>query len=74
MQLVGFSLLFRREGYSQQSYNWIFGRGRQEHATYFGKKSAIFSLLAAFIPLLNAKGYLEGWIMLFPSLFWFFLG
>ena len=46
------------------------GRGRwQKHASCFGK-SAPFSLLAAFIPFLNAKGCLVGWIRLFPSLFW----
>jgi Na+-driven multidrug efflux pump len=44
------------------------GRGRRkEHAIYF-RKSAPFSLLIAFIPLLNVKRCLEGWIRLFPSL------
>jgi hypothetical protein len=39
----------------------ILGRGRrQEHAARFGK-SALFSLLAAFIPLLNAKGVFGCW-------------
>jgi hypothetical protein len=60
MQLVGFSLLFGREGCSQQSYSWILGRERrQEHAVCFGK-TAPFSLLVAFIPLLNAKGVFGG--------------
>jgi len=45
------------------------GRGRrQEHAACVGK-NALFSLLAAFIPLLNDKRCLEGWIRLFSSLF-----
>jgi hypothetical protein len=45
------------------------GRGRrQEHAACVGK-NAPFSLLAAFIPLLNDKRCLEGWIRLFSSLF-----
>jgi len=50
------------------------GRGRrQEHAACVGK-NAPFSLLAAFIPLLNDKRCLEGWIRLFSSLFWVILG
>jgi hypothetical protein len=48
----------------------FFRRGRkQEHAAYFGK-SAPFSLLAAFIPFLNAKGCLDVGLRLTLSLFW----
>jgi len=49
------------------------GRGRrQEHATPFGK-SAPFSLLAAFIPLLNTKGCLLDQGCPYPS-FGLYLG
>jgi hypothetical protein len=49
------------------------GRGRrQEHATRFGK-SAHFSLIAAFIPLLNAKGCLDAKPRLSLSPFWVIL-
>jgi hypothetical protein len=54
---------FGKRGCCNQGY-WL---------AIFGESKSHSLLFAVFIPLLNAKGCLEGWIRLFLSLFWVIL-